>query len=273
NGSYNNMNFRCIIVITFVCLFSLLESINAIQDENATIKSNLEIHTSDKLRRIDIAKSPRNCLDLKKQWKKTGAYMITPCDDRPTKVVKVYCDMDTDGGGWTVIQRRDNYTQQEDFYTNWYEYAIGFGDVSQDFWLGNDNIHCLTQQGHHEIHIDLEDFDRNTRHANYEFFYIDDRSNHYRLSVLGYSGDAGDSFSRHDNMKFTTKDRDNDLYGSNCAVNFKGAWWYKDCHDSNLNGLYLSGNHSTHANGVNWRHWKGHNYSLKKTEMKIREKI
>ncbi|CAL4229540.1 unnamed protein product, partial [Meganyctiphanes norvegica] len=133
NCSYRNMNFRCIIVITFVCLFSLLEIINAIQDKNAAIKSNLEIHTSDKLRRIDIAKSPRNCLDLKKQWKKSGTYMITPCDSSPTKVVKVYCDMDTDGGGWTVIQRRDNYTQQEDFYTNWYEYAIGFGDVSQDF--------------------------------------------------------------------------------------------------------------------------------------------
>ena len=87
----------------------------------------------------------------------------------------------------------------------------------------------------------------------------------------GYSGDAGDAFERHSGQKFTTKDRDNDQNSGNCAVQFSGAWWYNDCHFSNLNGLYLGGSHESNANGVNWYHWKGYHYSLKFTEMKLRQ--
>ena len=72
-------------------------------------------------------------------------------------------------------------------------------------------------------------------------------------------------------MPFSTKDQDNDNQGGrNCAITFKGAWWYERCHHSNLNGLYHRGNHSSYANGVNWKDWKGYYYSLKRTEMKIR---
>ena len=71
-------------------------------------------------------------------------------------------------------------------------------------------------------------------------------------------------------MKFTTKDQDNDIDNSkSCAVTYKGAWWYKTCHRSNLNGKYLSGHHTTHADGVNWLSWRGYHYSLKITEMKL----
>ncbi|CAL4148115.1 unnamed protein product, partial [Meganyctiphanes norvegica] len=271
NSVYSNMKFCYIIVITICCSLSLSKSINSIEDDHFVLKSLVE-DLSDMLRKKKDLTSARNCIDLKKQGKRSGTYLITPCDNRPTKVVEVYCDMDTYGGGWTVIQRRDNYAHQEDFNTIWNEYAIGFGDVSKDFWLGNDNINCLTQQSHNEIRFDLEDFEGNRTYAKYRFFYIDDRANQYKLSVLGYSGYAGDSFSRQNNMKFSTHDRDNDVWGPgyNCAASFKGGWWFRDCHDSNLNGLYLSGNHSTHANGVNWKHWTGHHYSLKKTEMKIR---
>ena len=85
-----------------------------------------------------------------------------------------------------------------------------------------------------------------------------------------FQGTAGDSLSLHRGMPFSTKDRDNDKSGENCAAEYKGAWWYEYCHHSNLNGQYLKGQHSSLADGVNWYHWKGYYYSVKRAEMKIK---
>ena len=68
-------------------------------------------------------------------------------------------------------------------------------------------------------------------------------------------------------MKFSTKDRDNDQDNRNCAVSSKGAWWYNNCQNINLNGLYLKEG-QTSAQGIRWWHWKSE--SLKKVEMKTR---
>ena len=51
-----------------------------------------------------------------------------------------------------------------------------------------------------------------------------------------------------------------------------GAWWYKHCHKSNLNGLYFNGQHASRSNGVNWFTFRGFYYSLKRTEMKVKAK-
>jgi len=85
-----------------------------------------------------------------------------------------------------------------------------------------------------------------------------------------HAGTAGDSLGYHRGMAFTTKDRDNDKYASSCALLDKGAWWYNSCYKSNLNGLYLPG--STNYEGMTWIHWKKKNYSVKRSEMKIRPK-
>ena len=73
-------------------------------------------------------------------------------------------------------------------------------------------------------------------------------------------------------MQFSTKDQDSDQFGTSCAQYYKGAWWYKGCHISNLNGLYLNGQHASHAEGVNWFSFRGLYYSLKRTEMKVKAK-
>ena len=89
-----------------------------------------------------------------------------------------------------------------------------------------------------------------------------------RFSFL--EGTAGDSLSYHRGMAFSTKDRDNDLNGGDCANRCKGGWWFHSCLDSNLNGLYHHGKHPTSWEGVNWNKWKGHSYSAKRAEMKIK---
>lgn len=80
----------------------------------------------------------------------------------------------------------------------------------------------------------------------------------------------GDSLSLN-NLQFSTKDRDHDTTTrENCSKLYKGGWWYGACHLANLNGLYLAGEHKSFADGVNWKTFKGYNYSLKFSQMKLR---
>ena len=91
---------------------------------------------------------------------------------------------------------------------------------------------------------------------------------HCFLTVLGTAGDA---LSYHGGQPFTTRDQDNDNNDKkNCASLRHGAWWYDNCHRSNLNGSYRHRNSSPQNDGVNWKGWKEKTYSLKRTEMKIR---
>ena len=210
----------------------------------------------------------RDCEDAYLQGVTTsGIYKIQPDDTGPP--FNVYCDMDTDEGGWTVFQRRKDGSV--DFYLNWIDYVRGFGDLNGEFWLGLRNIHRLTASASHsQLRVDMEDFDSNVAYAKYDSFNVGDAASRYTLGVAGYSGTAGDSLVYHNGMTFSTKDEDNDAWGDNCAVTYKGAWWYNSCHLSNLNGLYLSGPVTSYADSVNWNTWKGYYYSLKFTEMKTR---
>ena len=114
----------------------------------------------------------------------------------------------------------------------------------------------------------LLSLDLNHRIENHS--YVEKNLRKYLLFQFHFPGNAGDSLSYHKGSSFSTKDRDNDFSSGNCATRFKGAWWYNACHHSNLNGLYHRGRHSSDADGVNWYHWRGHNYSVKRAEMKLK---
>ena len=77
----------------------------------------------------------------------------------------------------------------------------------------------------------------------------------------------------HRGARFSTRDFDQDTYPNSCSKLYKGGWWYTNCHATNPNGLYLRGNHTSYANGVNWRSFRGYRYSLKTFEMKLRKKM
>ena len=137
------------------------------------------------------------------------------------------------------------------------------------FVSANISISIITFSGIIIVKLYLSDISRFL--LNYELLIAACWSNVILIVRLILSGNSGDSLARQRGWPFTTKDQDNDNQGEyNCAIKFKGAWWYEHCHYSNLNGFYLRGNHSSFADGVNWHHWKGYYYSLKKTEMKIR---
>ncbi|XP_012409504.1 ficolin-1-like [Sarcophilus harrisii] len=210
---------------------------------------------------------PRTCKDLLGQEKiLSGWYTIYPYDCTPMTVL---CDMDTDGGGWTVFQRRADGSVN--FFRDWAAYKKGFGTQLGEFWMGNENLYRLTSQRNNELRIDLQDFDQNQYFAKYASFQILGETEKYKL-ILGnfLEGNAGDSMDYHKNRPFSTKDQDNDESPSSCAQDFKGAWWFGNCHHANLNGLYHKGNHESYADGINWKSGKDYHYSYKICEMKFR---
>jgi ficolin len=206
---------------------------------------------------LDDISDARDCADIlqRKPGSTSGVYKIVI---KGFTQLAVYCDMTTNGGGWTVFQRRQDGS--ENFYRPWNDYGAGFGRLTGEFWLGNDNLGALTSTKQ-QLRVDLRDWTYNTRYAEYSLFIVGDASTDYKLSSIGsYSGDADDSLATHLGMKYSTYDRDNDVASNaSCAQLFRGAWWYKDCFSSNLNGVYNA------SEGVNWAGWP-----YKFTEMKIR---
>ena len=187
-----------------------------------------------------------------------------------TKPILTYCDMDTEGGGWTVIQRR--VKDKINFNRGWEDYKLGFGDASGSYWLGLEKIRELTKKGA-VLRIDLEDFKGSKVYAEYSLFKVGSESDLFRLHVYGYSGNASDSLSYHNNMPFSTKDRDYDKHASrHCAVYYSGGWWYRGCHKSNLNGIYPTDSQN-HPSAISWYYLKGQYGFIKTVEMKVRSLI
>ncbi|XP_022790925.1 angiopoietin-related protein 1-like [Stylophora pistillata] len=168
-----------------------------------------------------------NCLDYyQNSFTTDGVYWIYPDEKEPFKVL---CDMTNDGGGWTTLQRRMDGSV--DFYVDWESYKKGFGNLKGEFWLGNDYIHRLTESVNMMVRTDMEDYEGDRRFAEYTTFSVADESDDYRMTIDGDQGTPVDALlylSRPiRNMRLTTKDRDNDfLDNGNCAMAFRGGWWY-----------------------------------------------
>ncbi|XP_035525882.1 tenascin-N [Morone saxatilis] len=208
---------------------------------------------------------PMDCLQVMKNGNKnSGVYTIYINNDR-SKPIEVYCDMDTDGGGWLVIQRRN--IGKLDFLKRWRQYIAGFGNMTEEFWIGLEKIYELTNTPtQYELRFDLG-LGSERVYAVYDNFKIAPVKQKFKLTIGKYSGTAGDAMTYHQGRPWTTIDSDNDIALSNCALTHRGAWWYKNCHLANLNGNWGDSRHSV---GVNWKPWKGHLMSLDFTEMKIR---
>ena len=127
----------------------------------------------------------RNCAEIYKSAGKPvdGVYTIKP-DNLPA--FNVFCDQTTEGGGWTVFQKR--LDGSVDFYRYWNDYKRGFGDLCGEFWLGLDKIHRLTSDVNNVLRVDLEDFERSNSYAEYKMFGVKSENDKYKLILGSYSG-------------------------------------------------------------------------------------
>uniref|UniRef100_A0A7N6BQR3 Zmp:0000000846 n=1 Tax=Anabas testudineus TaxID=64144 RepID=A0A7N6BQR3_ANATE len=211
-----------------------------------------------------LYRSPKDCGQILLNGETTSGLYTIYVGGEETQPIQVYCDMTTDGGGWMVFLRRQN--GKLDFFRNWKNYTAGFGNMNDEFWLGLANLHKITSSGHYELRVDMRDSGESA-YAQYDKFTIAEPRTRYKIYIGTYSGTAGDSMTYHQGRPFSTYDNDNDIAVTNCALSYKGAFWYKNCHRVNLMGKYGD---NSHSKGINWFHWKGHEHSIKFAEMKIR---
>jgi len=199
----------------------------------------------------------------------SGVFTIYPAGPNSPRLA--YCDMDTDGGRWTIFQRRMDGTVN--FYRGWDQYKDGFGSAFGEHWLGLSTLELLTQHQNQtfELRVDMEDFEGDSAFATYASFAVGSEDDGYRLSVGAFTnGTAKDGLKHHDKQRFSTYDRDQDKdYWRHCAKKHEGAFWYYDCTSVNPNGVYLWGEKDKET-GVSWWQWKKAHYSLKSIAMKIR---
>ena len=173
---------------------------------------------------------------------KSRVYNITNFCGDCEAAAEGYCDAITDGGGWLVVQRRQDGSV--DFNRGWVEYEEGFGSLTGELWYGLRPLHCLTNQGQWQLRIDFTFTNGTKSYLSYKSFSVGPANSQYQLSISGFTGVTTDPFTTHslNGMKFTTKDRDNDHARVNCAVNGignnAGGWWYNGCSWIHINHQY-----------------------------------
>nr|XP_010308906.1 PREDICTED: LOW QUALITY PROTEIN: fibrinogen-like protein 1 [Balearica regulorum gibbericeps] len=180
---------------------------------------------------------PADCSHLRKT-SPSGVYVIQPAGAPPREG---WCDMDTEGKGWTVVQRNSHDTEIT-WKQSWTTYKYGFGNVQGDHWLGTEYLHLLTQQGTYKVRFIVRNKANVTHYAEYDIFRVESEASGYPLRLGRFSGDGDDYLTSyhpkkggiHDNMKFSTTDRDQDQYSGNCANSY-GGWWYDRCQNVLLN--------------------------------------
>ncbi|KAJ8046700.1 Fibrinogen-like protein A [Holothuria leucospilota] len=219
---------------------------------------------------------PRDCSELQSscpgQSLVSGEYTIQP-DHYPSPFL-VYCDFDSEGEAWTVIQRRMDGSVN--FQRNWHDYREGFGFLKTEFWLGNEKLSFLTAQNYYELRIELHNQLHEPYYAAYNSFRVGDESMKYRL-ILGshYTGNATNSLRLHNMHFFTTFDADHDVKPDrNCAseTSHGGGWWFHQCDECNLNGAY-GVQSDFNPGGIEWNNLPGGGWGLTRTEMKIRRVV
>ena len=175
----------------------------------------------------------RDCKDLYNLGARVSGVYEVNWMGRMKKNIR--CNMEIDGGGWTVFQRRYE-PLTKNFDLNWDSYKQGFGDEYKEFWLGNDLIHEITSSKPHYILVFGKKANGETAISKYGSFYIENEGESYKIhfnDTVLTNTESLNSFSdvsngKLDGMKFSTKDRDNDLKGYNCATD-RGAFWFNAC--------------------------------------------
>ena len=221
---------------------------------------------------------PRDCYDLKcfrVSKAKDGPHTIYP-DKSTLTSLQVYCDQDTDSGGWIIYQRRVDGSLN--FTRSWQDYKDGFGtngDGTTELWLGNENVYQMVQSYGYlkgELRIEADAFDGTHCWLVASDFRMYPEGRRYKMDwgrvTESHSGIAL-NWNFHEVLTFKT--HDNVDGQAQCLREYKGGWWYghvNDCVQIFLNGVYVKQADST-STSIAVRSFKP-NTALQRSRMMFR---
>ena len=190
-----------------------------------------------------------------------GIYTIDPDGQG---IISVFCDQTTDGGGWTVFQRR-SAPYSNSFDRLWHRYRDGFGDLTEEFWLGNKYLHRIAPSGS-LLRIELHRADGQTGYAKFGGFQVANETNLFWWDMNSYEGNIPNAIYGNSDpnlnirgMAFSTPDNNNDNCPS-CRCFGRAGWWANYCAKVALNS----------RSRPNWKPWSEKS-SIAFSEMKVRK--
>lgn len=149
---------------TIICIILVVNSFNSFSNAYPKYDSSLNLYRWILRTDCDVNLS--------------GIYDLFPVihGNQPLKVV---CDAETEGGGWTIVVRKNSsIAKSVNFNRTWSEYKRGFGDLDGEFFLGLDNIRALTEDDDKELRVILSN-----AIVKIDRFFIDNEDKQYSLHM------------------------------------------------------------------------------------------
>ncbi|XP_016969200.2 angiopoietin-related protein 7 [Drosophila rhopaloa] len=235
-----------------------------------------DVSKENVLPKVDFYQPAKSdCYELDEDVRVDGVYkfLVAERNEIQRDFYERYCAFATDGPAWTVIQNRGGaFDPPENFNRSWDEYRAGFGNLSRDFWFGNEFTHKILYRDDHKLRVELQEEQEPMDWAEYSVFRLDSEGYNYQLFVEGgFRGSLPDALQQHNQTDFSTYDRRSDLgtsEDSTCGESYGGGWWLGRCTPSNLNGEH--GVHQRLCPAIIWMNWRNGTLKPKNSRMMIR---